>query len=280
MKIKNIFLILVALFWFTAPKAQITTDTGVKISGVIWATRNVDAPGTFAENPESAGMFYQWNRQVGWSSTDPLVNSNNETEWNSTMPEGTEWESAKDPCPLGWRLPNLTELKSVESSPSLDIERVTQNSTYGFKFTDRITGNSIFLPAAGYRNGSEGSLLESGSAVYFRSGTGYYQSYNGGIHTFGTGYKNYGYSCRCVKDTSSAISEVPAKNISVYPNPAKDGIIIENAALKTENIVIFDLSGRGVLQTPAENGKINVSHLQPGIYFVKIGTYTGKFVKE
>jgi len=36
------------------------TDAGVIINGIKWATRNVDMPGTFAANPEDAGMFYQW----------------------------------------------------------------------------------------------------------------------------------------------------------------------------------------------------------------------------
>ena len=44
----------------------------VIINGVKWATCNVDAPGTFAAAPESAGMFYQWNRKIGWSATDPM----------------------------------------------------------------------------------------------------------------------------------------------------------------------------------------------------------------
>ena len=52
-----------------------TTDEGVEIDGIIWATRNVDAPGTFAENPEDTGMLFQWNRRVGWSATDPIINS-------------------------------------------------------------------------------------------------------------------------------------------------------------------------------------------------------------
>jgi len=42
-------------------------DEGVVINGVKWATRNVDRPNTFAETPESAGMFYQWNDKIGWS---------------------------------------------------------------------------------------------------------------------------------------------------------------------------------------------------------------------
>ena len=34
-----------------------TQDEGIVINGVRWATRNVDAFGTFAERPESPGMF-------------------------------------------------------------------------------------------------------------------------------------------------------------------------------------------------------------------------------
>ena len=47
----------------TATVAAQTTcpEGGVLINGVCWATRNVDAPGTFAENPEDPGMMYQWN---------------------------------------------------------------------------------------------------------------------------------------------------------------------------------------------------------------------------
>ena len=58
-----------------------TTDPGVHINGVVWATRNVDTPGTFATRPESAGMLYRWNRRIGWSATDPIVDSNGNTTW-------------------------------------------------------------------------------------------------------------------------------------------------------------------------------------------------------
>ena len=50
-----------------------THDYGVLINGVRWATRNVDTPDTFAENPESAGMLFQWNRRKGWNAADEEV---------------------------------------------------------------------------------------------------------------------------------------------------------------------------------------------------------------
>jgi len=78
---------------------------GVSINGVIWAKCNVDAFGTFAAAPESYGMFYQWNRRTGWSSTDPLTSSPAGAVWNSSIPTGDVWTAANDPCPTGWRVP-------------------------------------------------------------------------------------------------------------------------------------------------------------------------------
>ena len=73
-----------------------TTDEGVVINGVRWATRNVDTPGTFARNPEDFGMLFQWNRRQGWSSADSEIRG-----WNSFIPTGTAWYAENDPCPQG-----------------------------------------------------------------------------------------------------------------------------------------------------------------------------------
>jgi len=39
-----------------------TTDEGVVINGVKWATRNLDVGSTFVENPEDKGALFQWGR--------------------------------------------------------------------------------------------------------------------------------------------------------------------------------------------------------------------------
>ncbi|MCL2328610.1 MAG: hypothetical protein FWC39_08890, partial [Bacteroidetes bacterium] len=123
-----------------------TTDTGVVINGVKWATRNVDAFGTFAATPESAGMFYQWNRPQAWNATDTIV-----TGWDNTLPTGTTWEKANDPCPTGWRVPTLEEQESLfkmfdteEGTEKVTDEWTTQNGVIGRRFTDKATGASLF----------------------------------------------------------------------------------------------------------------------------------------
>jgi len=148
----------------------IETDTGVVINGVRWATRNVDMPNTFAENPESLGMFYQWDRNIGWSSTDPMINSNGGTTWDSFAPTGSTWERANDPCPQGWRVPTREEIETLGNTANVSSQWTTVNGVNGRTFTDRNTGNSIFLPAVGWRNSPRGALLVAGDdGVYWSS---------------------------------------------------------------------------------------------------------------
>ena len=134
-------------------------ETGVVINGVKWATRNVDKPGTFVTNPEDAGMFYQWNRRVGWSATDPMINSDGGIDWNSSISTGSNtWEKSNDPSPVGWRVPTLEEIKKLLDTEKVTNEWTSVNGVNGRKFTDKATGNSIFLPAAGFRNSNDGML--------------------------------------------------------------------------------------------------------------------------
>ena len=128
-------------------------------------------PGTFAATPESAGMFYQWNRKIGWSATDPMINSEGDDTWDDSMPVGDEWETANDPSPAGFRVPTLAEIQTLFETDKVSYEWTTLNSINGGKFTDISTGNSIFLPATGCRDFIDGLLAHVGSCSYFWSST-------------------------------------------------------------------------------------------------------------
>ena len=130
-----------------ASSTSATFDEGVVINGIRWATRNVDAPGTFAPYPESPGMFFQWNRKKGWNETSDFTN------WDSSMPEGTEWYKENDPCPEGWRIPTHAEIESLVNTNSSWTELEGVNGRlFG-------SGNNIlFLPATGLREHNCGVL--------------------------------------------------------------------------------------------------------------------------
>ena len=137
-----------------------TFDHGVVIDNIRWARRNVNAPGTFADNPEDVGMFYQWNRRQGWASTGIVIG------WNSSIPTGTTWEEANDPCPQGWRVPTEAELTSLRTVSTW------VNNYDGTSVNGRIFGtasNQVFLPAGGERiSGNSGGGTSFG---YYWSNT-------------------------------------------------------------------------------------------------------------
>ena len=160
-RLTNLFaLLLIANFTFAAcsrdnddnmPDPSVT-DAGIVINGVRWATRNVDAPGTFAATPESAGMFFQWNRRTGISTTTPAAGVPVEN-WNTASIEGTTWVRANDPCPTGWRVPTMAELSALRDAGYKWTTRNGVNGVYLGTYPHR-----IFLPALGGRGSFNGTL--------------------------------------------------------------------------------------------------------------------------
>ena len=132
----------------------LTTDKGVVINGIKWATRNVDAPGTFTANSEDFGMFYQWNSNIGWSATDSIISTDGSTwVYNWTGNGATTWEVANNVCPAGWRVPTHVELQNLIDAGSTWL---TINGVNGRLFGSG--DNTIFLPAAGWRSRFGGTL--------------------------------------------------------------------------------------------------------------------------
>ncbi len=183
-----------------------TSTDWIEINGVKWATRNVDALGKFANTPESSGMFYQWNRKTGWSTTDPIVNSNGSAAWNSSVPAGNTWEKANDPSPLGYHVPTIEEIESLLDTDKVTSEWTIQNGTYGRKFTDIETNNSLFLPAVGERL-NNGTLSNIDMSGFYWSSTqsSHYEAYNLGFNDSVAKIRlypsrAYGFSVRSVAD--------------------------------------------------------------------------------
>ena len=86
------------------------------------------------------------------------------------------------------------------------------------------------------------------------------------------------------------------KNINIYPNPATNNLSINIQDLqdyRNKELIIYDIYGRVVRKTKQYTQtdsheqssryntiKIDISNLEKGVYFVKIGSAVGRFVKE
>jgi hypothetical protein len=72
--------------------------------------------------------------------------------------------------------------------------------------------------------------------------------------------------------------------VLVYPNPTTGELTITNYELQITNIEIFDIYGRKIsfnhLINTSSHHLINISHLQTGIYFIKVQTEQGEVVEK
>lgn len=166
-------------FTRTARTKTTTTDPGVIINGVCWSTRNVDSPGTFVARPETYGRFYQWNSNVALATTSTVTGWDD--NWNggfTNLSASNKWATANDPSPAGYRVPTYAELRTLGDNTKVTGSCTVLNGVNGCKFTDKATGNSIFLPVSGYRNWSDGTLCNVGLSGIYWSSTAYYTTDN------------------------------------------------------------------------------------------------------
>ncbi len=139
-------------------------DLGLSVN---WATCNVGA-----YYPEDYGDYYAWGEtstkssytegNYKYSSNPTTLPSNVDvaTElWGGEMRTGTDYAYYDS-----WRMPTKEELEELQNRCSWTW--TTKSGTNGYKVTGP-NGNSIFLPAAGYRYGS--SLSFAGSYGYYWS---------------------------------------------------------------------------------------------------------------
>jgi len=247
-------------------------DQGVEINGVVWATRNVDKPGTFTTKSEDFGMLYQWNRPVGWSTTNPIVNSDGGTTWDSYGSPNTNWETINNVCPGGWRLPTSKEMESLFGAGGLGA---TINGVNGrFLGTD---SNTIFLPEAGYRDNNSGGLRDSNiRGQYWVTGSSYSAHFYGTDNTLGWSLtmRNYGHSVRCVADSNFVrVSNISLDSTIIHLSKGEEKrltaeVFPENATNKT---VTWSSSNKAIA-TVDTNGNVTAIASGKTIITVQAGT--------
>jgi hypothetical protein len=130
-------------------------DLGLSVK---WASYNVGAT-----KPEEYGGYY------GWADPTGTKTSFNLDDYPSANPpsniSGTKYDIARAKWGGKWRLPTVEECK--ELIDNCIWTRTTLNGVKGYKVTAK--GNSIFLPAAGIRLGTD--MCDVGTYGEYWSGT-------------------------------------------------------------------------------------------------------------
>ena len=156
-------------------------DLGLSVK---WATCNVGAT-----TPEEYGDYYAW----GETSTKKTYDYDNCATYGLSYTElqsqgyidsegklTTQYDAATANWGGTWRMPTYDELNELRTECTWTW--ITQNGVNGYN-VEGPNGNSIFLPAAGYRNGS--SLRNAGSyGSYWSSTTHEYDYDNASLLNF------------------------------------------------------------------------------------------------
>ena len=181
-------------------------------SGLKWASCNLGA-----SKPEEYGGYYQWGGTtdvtdtsiyIDWDNCPYHTGSSNSTGWTKYVMSGKSsyWSGPGNPDNKtvldpeddvahvkwggSWRIPTEAEFKELRVNCT--SEWTTLNGVNGRKFTSKKNGNSIFLPAAGYR--IPDSLYGAGDCSNYWSSS---------LHTGGLGYP---YSAFCLYFQSDFVS--------------------------------------------------------------------------
>ena len=165
-------------------------------SGTLWATMNVGA-----SKPEDYGSYFAW----GETSTKSDYSLSTYTYSSDPRELPTSADAAYVSWGSNWRMPSQEQFGELINSRYTTTTWTTLNGVKGRLITSKTNGNSIFLPAAGYRVAT--SLSNAGSYGYYWSRTLYtsttsdaYYLYFGSssVHT-GSSYRYGGLSVRPVR---------------------------------------------------------------------------------
>ena len=81
-------------------------------------------------------------------------------------------------------------------------------------------------------------------------------------------------------DENLSADEFSLSDVSVYPNPASDVLNIDIPSnIDVKNTNLYDVLGKRT-QLSVEDGKVNVSNLSNGMYFLQIDTDSGSLSKK
>ncbi|MBR4988536.1 MAG: DUF1566 domain-containing protein [Bacteroidaceae bacterium] len=167
-------------------------DLGLSVK---WASCNVGA-----NAPEEYGDYFAWG-EISPKSSYYESNSVTYGKEMSDISGNAQYDAARANWGGNWRMPTLAEIKELYRNCSW--KWTTQNGVNGYRVTGP-NGNSIFVPAAGYRYGT--SPDNEGYCSYYWSSTpyesdsnyAYYLGFDGSNYFWHYSYRHIGQSVRPV----------------------------------------------------------------------------------
>lgn len=170
-------------------------DLGLSVK---WANCNIGA-----SRPEEYGDYFAW----GEINTKNSFRDSNSLTWGKPMEDiegNAQYDAATATLGDGWRMPTQNEMKDLMTNCTW--QWTTLNNVNGCRVTGP-NGNSIFLPAAGYRSGeqswsvgSQGAYWSSCPSKGSCDNNAYVIHFESGVYIGRWLYRVYGLTIRAVSE--------------------------------------------------------------------------------
>jgi uncharacterized protein (TIGR02145 family) len=157
------------------------------------------------------GDYYQWGRST--IVADASTSSGVVSGWNTTAAANGAWadgsKTANDPCPTGYRVPTMTQWDGVIANNTVSRTGTWTDDATNFgsaiHWGPNAATKALTLPAAGFRNSSDGTLSSRGSNGYYWSSTenganASYLRFNSSVAITSIYSRPTGFSVRCVSE--------------------------------------------------------------------------------
>ena len=169
-------------------------DLGLSVK---WATMNVGA-----SSPSDYGSYFAWG-EIRTKSKYTFDNSVTYEKDFNDISGNRQYDAARSNWGGSWRLPTKSELEELKNKCKWTW--TTQGGHKGYKVTGP-NGNSIFLPAAGWRDGSPTNFIGV-YGYYWSSTTDASNNQNAYYLYFNDDYRDVGWSSRCNGNSVRAVAE-------------------------------------------------------------------------
>ncbi|MCQ2243939.1 MAG: hypothetical protein MJZ32_06735 [Bacteroidaceae bacterium] len=195
-------------------------DLGLSVK---WATMNVGA-----NKPSDYGNYYAWGEtrtksNYDWSTYFDSVNGSDSDFKKYALNKKTTLDLSDDAAHVNWggawRMPTTAEQDELREKCTWTW--TSQNGVEGYKVVSKSNGNSIFLPAAGFRH--DDSFNNVGPFGYYWSSSlysdysdaAYYFQFYSDDANWNAITRNFGFSVRAVCPSAQATAVKDSKQSSI-----------------------------------------------------------------
>lgn len=128
------------------------------------------------------------------------------------------------------------------------------------------------------QNGSFSHNLSSLQSVVFKNGIFVIKDSDCGDNYYSDFFTNKIYFGEAV----NGLDDLALTNLSVYPNPTADYIVVNASITESVSGIIYTIAGEKVksFEVGSTSLKVDVSMLPAGVYLIQIGTRNIKFIKQ